>query len=452
MAPGRPGGPARAMGRCHNGPALDEDRSRLLGHPFVARAARWGVVAWAIIGVLLLGYILFRYALYPIRIIFPPLVVAFVLVYVLNPLVSRLQRRGMSRLVAALITYLVFLSLIVVGLRFLIPVLADQVRGFASSVPDLIDRAQDSIKSVAGRVGLNLDTGLVLDPENQRQVLNFLGRLLSLTRGLFHVALILILGPILAFYLLVDLPKIRRGLEAFIPARRRPEVESVLQDLGRALGGFFRGQLLVALFVGIASSLGLYIVGLPYWALIGMIAGLFNLIPLVGPFIGAIPALFIAFTTTTAGEGLLRLEPGWPMAVGASIALLTVQQIDNHIISPNIVARTVKLHPVTVMLGLLAGGTILGVWGMLMAVPTVAAVKILVLHSWDTRMTWPPPSSAGAAATVPVSSKPFVEDGSRRDWLRPGRIGAWLRRRFGRGPPAPEELDETGVKRAGPGV
>jgi predicted PurR-regulated permease PerM len=426
---------------------LDEDRSRLLGHPFVVRAARWGVVAWAAIGVLVLGYIVLRYALYPIRIIFPPLVVAFVLVYVLNPIVSRLQDRGMPRLLAALITYLVFLTLIVVGLRYLIPVVADQVQEFAGSVPALVDRAQESIRNLAARVGVNLDTGLVLDPENQRQVLNFLGRLLSLTRGLFHVALIMILGPILAFYLLVDLPKIRRGLRAFIPARRRPEIDSVLQDLGRALGGFFRGQLLVALFVGIASSLGLYIVGLPYWALIGMIAGLFNLIPLVGPFIGAIPALFIAFTTTTVGEGLLRLDPGLPMALGAGIALLTVQQIDNHIISPNIVARTVRLHPVTVMLGLLAGGTILGVWGMLLAVPTIAGVKILLLHAWDTRMTWPPPP----AETEPQAPASLAQDGAWWNLPRPGRVGAWLRRRMRRGSRTPGERDKAPTEPGNPG-
>jgi predicted PurR-regulated permease PerM len=430
---------------------LDEERSGLLGHPFVARAARWGVVAWAAIGVLLLGYIVFRYALYPIRIIFPPLVVALVLVYVLNPLVSRLQQRGMSRLLASLLTYLVFVSLIVVGLRYLIPVLADQVREFAGSVPDLIDRAQSSLRDFAERLGLNVGTGLFLDPENQQQVVNFLGGMLSFTRGLFHVALILILGPILAFYLLVDLPKIRRGLQAFIPTRRRAEVESVLRDLGRALGGFFRGQLLVALFVGIASSLGLYIVGLPYWAVIGMIAGLFNLIPMIGPFIGAIPALFIAFTTTTAGEGLLRLKPGWPMALGATIALLTVQQIDNHIISPNIVARTVRLHPVTVMLGLLSGGTILGVWGMLLAVPTIAAVKILLLHTWDTRITWPPPAVVPTTGTGSPPPVPLTIEKTRPNRPRPAGIAAWLRKRIGRPPRAPEEREEAGAERTGPG-
>lgn len=407
-------------------------------------------MAWAVIGVLLLGYIVFRYALYPIRIIFPPLVVAFVLVYVLNPLVSRLEERGMPRLLASLLTYMVFVSLIVVGLRYLIPVLADQVREFAGSVPDLIDRAQSSLRDFAERLGLNVGTGLFLDPENQQQVLDFLGGMLSFTRGLFHIALILVLGPILAFYLLVDLPKIRRGLKAFIPTRRRAEVESVLRDLGRALGGFFRGQLLVALFVGIASSLALYIVGLPYWAVIGMIAGLFNLIPMIGPFIGAIPALFIAFTTTTAGEGLLRLEPGWSMALGASIALLTVQQIDNHILSPNIVARTVRLHPVTVMLGLLSGGTILGVWGMLLAVPTIAAVKILLLHTWDTRITWPPPAPVATSETGSPSEVPSAAE-NIRNRPRPAGFGAWVRKRIGRQPRGPQEREEAPAERAGPG-
>ena len=128
----------------------------------------------------------------------------------------------------------------------------------------------------------------------------------------------------------------------------------------------------------------------------GAVAGLFNLIPLIGPFIGAVPAIFIAFTTQSS-EGLLHLQPGWPLAIGAAVALLIVQQIDNHIISPNVVSRTVKLHPLTVMLGLLVGGTLLGLWGMILAVPVIAATKILALHVWDTRMHWPPGPPADGA-------------------------------------------------------
>jgi predicted PurR-regulated permease PerM len=142
------------------------------------------------------------------------------------------------------------------------------------------------------------------------------------------------------------------------------------------------------------------------------VAGLFNLIPLIGPFIGAAPALFIAFTTDSSG-GLLSLDPGWPLAIGASVALLTVQQIDNHIISPNVVARTVKLHPVTVMLGLLIGGTVLGLWGMLLAVPVIAATKILMLHFWDTRLQWPPAAEGQAARAGPPTPSEAEESAER---------------------------------------
>ena len=379
---------------------MDENRGRVLSSAAVTRAARWGVVAWSVIGVAILGYLAARYVLYPIRVVFPPLVVALVLVYLLNPIVRRLEPR-IGRLWASVLTYALFLGIVVVSLRFLIPSLANQVGEFARSVPELLTRAEAGLEGFADRFNLNIDTEAVvgsLGPQGGGG--EFIRSIFSVTAGVLHAAVIFVLGPILAFYLLVDLPKIQRGIQALIPMRRREEVEGVLEKMGRALGGFFRGQLLVALFVGLASMLALWIVGLPYWALVGLIAGLFNLIPLVGPFLAAIPALFIAFTTETSG-GLLSLDPGLPLAFWSGIALLAVQQIDNHIISPNVVARTVKLHPVTVMLGLLTGGTLLGLWGMLLAVPTIAAVKILLLHYWDTRMQWPPRTADEAQGAEP---------------------------------------------------
>jgi hypothetical protein len=116
------------------------------------------------------------------------------------------------------------------------------------------------------------------------------------------------------------------------------------------------------------------------------------------------------------------LEAGLPLALGSGVALLIVQQIDNHILSPNIVARTVKLHPVTVMLGLLAGGTLLGLWGMLLAVPVLATVKILLLHTWDTRMQWPPPSSEGAPVTT-TAPRASTESGAAPLGGRPAVAG-----------------------------
>ena len=264
-------------------------------------------------------------------------------------------------------------------MRFLVPVVADQVSEFAKGVPDLLSRAQAWVTDVVDRLRLDIDTSRLFTDLGPGGIGGqFIGRIFSFTAGVVHVAVVVILGLVLGFYLLVDLPKMRRAGTAMIPSRRRPAVHSISEQMSRALGGYFRGQLLVALFVAVASMLALWIVGLPYWALVGLLAGLFNLIPLIGPFIAAVPALFVAFTTDQS-EGLLHLRPGWPLAIGSMIALLVVQQIDNHVVSPNVVARTVKLHPITVMLGLLVAGSLLGLWGMLLAVPVIAAVKIVLL-------------------------------------------------------------------------
>lgn len=362
----------------------------MMDTPLVLRAARGGIVAWSLIGLLLLAFFFFRYVVYPVRIIFPPLVVAMIVVYLLNPLVTRMERRGLPRIWGTLFTYLVALGILGTLLSFMVPVVAEQVESFARQGPSLIDRVSEGVADLAARLGLPIAEAAAEAAPGGEGVVDFFGRLVSFTQGLFGAAIVFFVGPILAFYFLVDLPKIKRGLRAVIPARRRAELESVLQKVGRAIGGFFRGQLLVALFVGVASALALWVVGLPFWAVVGLVAGLFNLIPLIGPFIAGIVAVLIAFTTGSAGGGLLDLEAGWPLAIGSGVALLIVQQIDNHIMSPNIVARTVNIHPITVMLGLLAGGTLLGLWGMLLAVPLLATTKILLLHFWDTRGTWPP--------------------------------------------------------------
>lgn len=374
------------------------------------RAARWGVVAWSAIGLAILGFWAYRYLVYPVRVIFPPLVVATVIVFLLNPVVTRIERRGVPRVWGTLVSYVVFLSVVGVVLALLVPVVSRQVTNLVENVPELLDQAQRELQGVSERTGVSIGLSDLFGQlqASQGRALDFVGRITSFTAGVLHAAVILILGPIIAFYLLVDYPKVARWVKAAIPARRRGEVQSIGERLSYAVGGFFRGQLLVAIFVGLASMLGLYAVGLPYWAVVGLVAGLFNLVPLIGPFIGAIPALFIAFTTSSADAGLFfHPRPGWPLAVASGLVLLIVQQIDNHIISPNVVARTVKLHPITVILSLLAGGTLLGLWGMLLAVPAVASAKILLLHAWDTRATWPPASGGAPEA----STEEPAEDG-----------------------------------------
>ena len=396
-----------------------------MSNPLVTRAARWGVLAWATIGVAILAYIVYRYLLYPIRIVFPPLALAIVVVFLFNPVVSWLERHRVRRWLGTLCTYIIFASALGVVLAYLIPVVTHQVSEFSSTVPDLINRAQRGVVSAAQKLGLHVSGKDLFQSirQNRQNAASFFGHVTSYTFGVLHVALILVLGPVIAAYLLVDLPKLVRGVRSLVPFSRRDEIDSLGSKINTALGGYFRGQLLVALFVGMASMGGLYLIGLPYWAVVGLIAGLFNLVPLIGPFIGAVPAVFIAFTAPGAARGqLIPLHPGWELALGAAVVLTIVQQIDNRLISPHTATRNLRLHPLTVILSLLVGGVLLGLWGMLIAIPVVATMKILVVHYWDTRAVWPPRPSdeddEGALPDAETAAIPPPELGAAPDRVR----------------------------------
>jgi len=340
---------------------------------------------------IILAALFLRFILFPTRIIFAPLLLALILVYLLNPVVTWLEHRRVRRVLATLVTYLVVFGLLAVLLSWLIPVVSDQAKAFAHSIPDLLQRAQDGLLKFAHELGLRVRHVNLLGTFGKSGAVGEYVRSVTSISSAVGLVLIVVLGPILAFYLLVDLPKLSRTLASAVPARRRSEALSVGRRVSTAVGGYFRGQLLIALLVGAFCMLGFWIIALPYWAMVGLLIGLFSLIPLIGPFLGAIPTLFVAFTSPHSGTGgLIHPRPGWPLAVAASVVLLIVQQADVLIISPRVVTRTVKLNPVTVMISLLIAGTIAGVYGMLLAIPAVATVKILVVHYWDTRMVWPP--------------------------------------------------------------
>jgi len=385
---------------------MDRDRGPFFSNPFVARAARWGLLAWSLIGILILLYAISRYVLRPIKIVFPPLVLALVVIYLLNPLITRLQRRGIPRVLGTFLCYVVFLSLTGLALAAFVPILTHQAREFVSGVPALLQRAENGLVGFSNRLGVHIDPKAFFRSfEPGQGGFNFLGRITSFTSGVVHVALVVVLGPLLAFYLLVDLPKIQRVSTALVPAPRRQEVRGLAASLADTLGGFFRGQLLVALLVGGFCLGGFYLVGLPYFALIGALTALLALVPLIGLLIAAVPVVFVAFTTSGRTGGLLHVSGGWKLALACSIILVVAQQIDLRLLSPRLLGRTVRLHPVTVLLSLLVGGTLQGLWGMLLAVPAAAALKVLLLHVWDTRSQWPPrrvPSAAAASPSEPI--------------------------------------------------
>jgi predicted PurR-regulated permease PerM len=372
-----------------------------------------------LIGILIVAALAI-WGLLKIRIIFPPLILAILIIYLLNPIVSRLEQRRVSRVWGTLLAYVVVLGTTFVLVVAISPFISRQIQSFSNDWPEfkvqIVTAADDATGWLEDRTGAHLDVSqlhCLLDvagenaPTQQRcdqvtsdfrdRFVGSLGRLTELGSSVLEVVFLFILGPLLALYLLIDLPQLQRDVLNLLPESHRDEVADLGSKIGSTVGGFFRGQLFVALIVGVLASLGFVLIGLKFWLIIGAIAGFTNLIPLVGPFIGGGLGFFVGSVTDGIGTGLK-----------AAIVAAVVQQIDNHIISPNVMKRTVQLHPVTVMLSLLAGGTLAGFWGVLLAVPAVAVFKLVMSHVWTTRVlhVHPTPETEPIVGEEPPAEDP----------------------------------------------
>ncbi len=352
------------------------------GGTLYERVQRIGVISWSLLGLILLliGMI---WLLARVRIILPPLVLAIIIIYLLNPVVDRFTAQGTNRILASCLSYVILIGILFLAGFLVLPAIRSQAEEFATRLPDIVDALGRQLSGLASRLGIRLGfTPSVAgiqewweDPNSRTVILSQIGRLTDVTLTLVEALLLLILAPILAFYLLIDLPQLQRSAVRLLPARLRVESVFLANKLSGAVGGFVRGQLVVALIVGLLSSVGLWIIRLPFWLVIGVLAGLLNLVPFLGPFAGGALAVMVALTTRDVGTAL------WAAAV-----MVVVQQIDNHFISPSVLRATVRLHPATIMLALLAGATLGGLLGVLVAVPVVASLKLLVVHFWRTRV------------------------------------------------------------------
>ena len=386
--------------------------------PASERLRRAGIASWSIIGLLIVLAVA-GWALLKIRVIFPPLGLAILIIYLLNPLVSRLEERRVPRLWGTILSYVLVAGIVTLIVTAISPFVADQATDFSEDLPEfkeqIVASVEDGANVLEDRLNVNIDTTEVhclLDVAGEEaptaaqcdevtrdfreRIAGSAERLTELGSSVVEAILIFVLAPLLALYLLIDLPQLQRDVLNLIPDSHRSEVADVASKVGRTVGGFFRGQLLVALIVGVMSSLGFLIVDLKFWLVIGAIAGFTNLIPLVGPFIGGGLGFLVGTVTDNLGTGLK-----------AALVALIVQQVDNHVISPNVMKRTVQLHPVTVMLSLLAGGTLAGFWGVLLGVPTVAVVKLLLSHLWATRVLGesPAPENEPTVGEIPPTEE-----------------------------------------------
>lgn len=372
------------------------------------RLRRMGVGSWSIIGLLGLVAILV-WAAIRLRIIWPPLIFAVIIIYLLKPLVDLLGRVKIPRVVGAFIAYLLFggSALFLVGLA--VPLIGDQWADLVDRLPQAVDRINIYITDALSFFNITVNfQGLdslverarewLSDPANRDVILNSLGWVWDFARGVIQVVAVAVLAPVLAFYILVDAPNLRRASHRMLPAAHREEMLYLFGQIGRTVGGFIRGQLFVALIVGVFSSITLWALNLPFWLIVGMMAGLLNIIPFIGPWVGGVLGVSTA------------LIVGQPVkALWVGLAFLLIQQVDNHLISPLVLRVAVHLSPATIVLALLAGGSLGGVFGVLIAVPFTGVLKVLAGHLWRTRGLGEPWDRALAGIVVEREPEPIKQ-------------------------------------------
>jgi predicted PurR-regulated permease PerM len=286
------------------------------------------------------------------------------------------------------------------------PAIQQQGTELIQQLPDLYVNVIDWARDFAANVfGIDIEEFLsqqaieewLRDPANQETIQDLLfgfgaGAGIVL-RGVAETIAVIALAPILAIYILMDLSRFQGQAIELTPPRHRPEVAYVGGEVGTAMGSFVRGQLLVAFIVGVASSFGMWVIGLPFWLLIGIIAGFLNLIPFLGPVVGGALAALVALLNGDVWQ-----------AVWAVVIMIVIQQIDNHLVTPVVQRARVNLSPLVIVLALIIGGTLAGLLGVLVAIPVTAAVRIVVGHLWRTRVlgqSWEEASEAMIEVTEP---------------------------------------------------
>ena len=297
--------------------------------------------------------------------------------YLIYPIVRRFSRR-MPRWLAIVSVYAILLVVIGSLFAFIGPKLAAEARAFAVDFPRLMQQSQDWI------LGANtafLSSIPIEARESVVQMFNaaaaslqrgagaIAGQALSIVFSLASMAAALVIIPILAFYILIDTERLRSGFLRIIPATAQPAALLVMQDIDNVLGGFIRGQIIVAATVAVLITIILFILQIKYALLIGVFAGTVDIIPYLGAIAGAIPAVIIALVTHGFGWALL--------VVGAFVI---VNQVEGHIIAPNVVGQRVGLTPFMVIVAILIGAELGGILGMFVAVPTAAIIKAMALR------------------------------------------------------------------------
>ncbi len=300
---------------------------------------------------------------------------SIVLSYLLNPLVNLIEKRGVKRSYSILLVYLFLMALIVIVLFSLVPKVSSEFENLVRLLPNYFNRIYGYFNNTFERYSKHIDKlppglqeirEIFLDnlKEIQAILLNYLRNITNSVIGLFSKMISFIIVPIIAFYFLKDKDYFKKKIILMIPKNQRNDVLQIAREVDIVLGKFVRGQLLVCAYVGVSTSIALLLIGVDFAIIIGLIAGIADIIPYFGPIIGIFPALVFAIL-----KGPIKVL--WVI-----ISFTIIQQIECNVVEPKIVGDSIGIHPVVVMLALLIGGSYFGIVGMLFAIPLAIVLKI----------------------------------------------------------------------------
>lgn len=316
------------------------------------------------------------YLFYLLRHVLAPFLLAAVITYVLDPPVKALEGKRVPRVVAILMVYAGGFVVLGLGAWFVIPLLMAELKYLAEAVPTYTVRLREftwHLHSDYRRIPIPEDVRQVVDETLARTEERILGSIGVGVAGLWAVAsgvFRVILAPVLAFYMLRDLDGFRDRVRAFASTTGSGRWLALLRDTGDVVGGFIRGQLLVALIIGSLTGSVLHLLQVRFATILGILAGLGEFIPYFGPIVAAAPAVLAGFLTSP-----LR-------AAQVLLAVAIIQQLDTAIIGPKVLGDRTGLHPLLVMLAVLTGGYLVGPWGLLLAVPVAAVLRVLIKHGY----------------------------------------------------------------------
>jgi predicted PurR-regulated permease PerM len=303
-----------------------------------------------------------------------------ILAYLLMPIVDfldhhaprLLQRKGISRPLAIAIVYIVGIGLVAGVVAFFVPLVTQQARAFGSAAPYYFRRLQELLRydvaelldslPPAMRASLEASIGNLMNTltdalqSGLEATIKTLSQTISFLLGVFMV-------PFWLFYVLNDENEMRKRFYRLIPDVARADVRCIVRIVDGLLSAYVRGQLLMALIVGVASTITLLLLGVNLAVLLGTFAGILDLIPIVGPWLGGIPAVLMALISDPV------------KALWVALAFLAIQQLQGSLLVPHVSGHAVRFHPATVMIVVVVGAEVAGLWGLLLCVPVAAIIR-----------------------------------------------------------------------------